>query len=145
MTALPHPLLPLFAMVALTAAVWVRLLLDRVGEIRERRIPLSEIATARQLSAMLVRTNASDNLKNLFELPVLFYVLCLTLYVTHQFSGAFVIAAWAYVALRAAHSYIHCTYNDVMHRFRAYWTSSALLWAMWATFGWSLFSQGVIA
>jgi len=32
--------------------------------------------------------------------------------------------------LRAVHSFIHCSYNNVMHRFLAYLASSLALWIM---------------
>ena len=43
-------------------------------------------------------------------------------------------ASWTYVALRALHSFIHCTYNRVLQRFAVYVASSILLWGMWAAF-----------
>jgi hypothetical protein len=39
------------------------------------------------------------------------------------------------VALRALHSFIHVTYNRVMHRFVVYSSSTLLLFLMWAVFG----------
>jgi hypothetical protein len=49
-------------------------------------------------------------------------------------SPVLVAGAWAYVALRCAHSYIHVTYNRVMHRFLVYATSTVLLFALWGVF-----------
>lgn len=74
---------------------------------------------------------ASDNLMNLFEMPVLFYALCAVAIGTHVVTVNFVRAAWVYVALRAAHSAIHCTYNEVMHRFIVYAISCLWLFGMW--------------
>jgi len=42
------------------------------------------------------------------------------------------------VALRAVHSFVHVTYNRVMHRFVVYIAGGVLLFAAWARFGWSL-------
>ena len=53
------------------------------------------------------------NYMNLLEVPVLFYVACLLLYVTDGTSTALVALAWAYVALRVLHSLIHLSYNHV--------------------------------
>ena len=44
--------------------------------------------------------NPSDNLKNLFEMPVLFYVLCLYLFITASVDTAHVISAWTWGAFR---------------------------------------------
>jgi hypothetical protein len=130
--------LPLFAMVALTFMVWVRLYVDRISELRNRRISAQDISTARQMSERLRNTNAADNFKNLFEMPVLFYVFCLTIFVTQSVTAVFVGCAWLYVLLRIAHSVIHCTYNKVLHRFSVYAASSLLLFMLWFIFGVSI-------
>jgi hypothetical protein len=67
--------------------------------------------------------------------PVLFYVLCIFLFLTGTVTPLFVAAAWAYVALRALHSLIHITYNRVNHRFAAYALSTLLLFTMWIALG----------
>jgi hypothetical protein len=138
---LTHPLLPVVAMVVLTTVVWVRLFVERITEMKERRIPPDQIATSRQAAEKLKKIQASDNFKNLFEVPVLFYVLCIAIFMTHQTSAAFTLGLWLFVALRAMHSVIHCTYNNVYHRLTAYLASSLLLFAMWTTFGVALIGQ----
>lgn len=132
--------LPCVALVTLTAIVWVRLYVERIGEMRTRHINPQAIATAKESSQALQHVRASDNFSNLFEVPVLFYVLCISLAVTQTVSPLFIWGAWAYVALRAAHSLIHLTYNRVMHRFYAYAASTFLLFIMWASFGMRLLS-----
>src|SRR5690606_41356194 len=63
-------LMPMVAMVALTFIVWLRLYVVRVGELRERRIDPQRLASAKAAGELLARTQASDNLRNLFEMPV---------------------------------------------------------------------------
>lgn len=126
--------LPCVAMVGLTALVWVKLYWDRIGEMRAKRIDPQALATARDAAALLERRGAADNLRNLFEIPVLFYLLCAALALNGGSTPAFVAAAWAFVALRALHSLIHVTYNQVMHRFLAYVASTLLLFGMWIAF-----------
>ncbi|MGB8700850.1 MAG: MAPEG family protein [Thermosynechococcaceae cyanobacterium] len=127
--------LPLCAMIALTFMVWVRLYVDRISELRSRQIAVQEISTSRQMAERLNNTNAADNFKNLFEMPVLFYVFCLTIFVTQSVTLVFVGGSWLYVLLRVTHSAIHCTYNNVLHRFTVYATSSLLLFGLWFMFG----------
>jgi hypothetical protein len=127
-------LMPMAAMVALTAIVWVRLYFERIGEMRERRIRPQAVATSREMAAALTRTQAADNLRNLFEIPVLFYALCLAVTSVGGATPLLVDGAWAYVVLRAVHSLIHCSYNRVMHRFATYVASTALLFVLWAAF-----------
>ena len=67
---------------------------------------------------------------NLVEVPTLFYVLCLILYVTGTVTPACVALAWLYFALRIAHSLIYLTYNHVVHRFAVFATSNLVVLAM---------------
>ena len=39
--------------------------------------------------------------------------------------------SWAFVGFRFLHSLIHCTYNDVNHRFTAYLLSCLVLLFLW--------------
>jgi len=125
---------PAAAMVLVTALVWIKLYADRLGEMREKRISPQSIATARAAGGRLENTQAADNFRNLFEVPLLFYVLCIALAVTGGSTPGFVAAAWAYVILRALHSLIHVTYNRVTHRFLVYVSSTVLLFGLWAAF-----------
>jgi hypothetical protein len=126
--------MPCAAMVSLTAAVWVKLYADRFGEMRAKRISPQSLATARAAAGQLEHSQAAENFRNLFEVPVLFYVLCIALAVNGGSTPGFVAAAWAYVGLRALHSLIHVTYNRVTHRFLAYAASTLLLFGAWIAF-----------
>jgi len=122
---------PAVAMVALTLAVWLRLYQVRIGEMRRERIHPQALATSAQAAARLRDTRAADNFRNLFELPVLFY-LALVVAAQTGLVGAPVLAlAWAFVALRVLHSAIHCSYNKVMHRFCVYFAGAWVLWLLW--------------
>ena len=126
--------LPCSAMVGVTALVWFKLYADRFAEMRAKRINPQSLATVRAAAGKLERTQAADNFRNLFEVPVLFYVLCVAISVNGGSTSGFVAAAWAYVGLRALHSLIHVTYNRVTHRFLAYAASTLLLVGMWIAF-----------
>lgn len=127
-------LYPAAALVALTGVVWVRLYIDRIGEMRERRIDPQSLATAGAAAQALRQVQASDNLRNLFEIPVLFYVLCALVAAKGMSSPVLVLGAWGYVVLRCIHSFIHITYNRVMHRFVVYAASTILLFTLWGVF-----------
>jgi len=137
------PLLPAVALVAVTAVVWVRLYVVRFREMRSRRIAPQSLATSRQAVEALQQTGSADNFKNLFEVPVLFYALCLAVAVSGADSSFLAVGSWVYVLLRAAHSAIHCTYNNVTHRFLVYASSTILLFALWADLGLRLLRVGV--
>lgn len=126
---------PMLAQVAVIAAVWVRLYVVRVAELRERRINPQKLARSGPKSELLRNTNAADNFNNLFEVPVLFFVICLALAASGTQSPLLLTLAWSFVALRALHSIIQTTYNKVIHRFPVYVTSTLVVFAMWALFG----------
>lgn len=71
------------------------------------------------------------NMMNLLELPMLFYVASLTQFVTHTVDGLALNLAWAYVALRIAHSLVHLSYNRVMHRLVFFALSNFVLTFIW--------------
>ncbi|HUF82314.1 MAG TPA: MAPEG family protein [Burkholderiales bacterium] len=74
------------------------------------------------------------NYMNLLELPTLFYVGGLMYFVADRLDEAALIVAWAYVALRAIHSVIHLTYNNVLHRLLPFALSNFVLLAFWVLF-----------
>ena len=124
-------LLPVIALVLLTAIVWIRLYVERIRELSQRGIDPQTLATSALTGQTMQRVQASDNFKNLFEVPVLFYALCAVLISAQQVSAFFVVGAWVYVALRYVHSFIHLTYNRVMHRFAVYVLSTVILFVLW--------------
>ncbi len=74
------------------------------------------------------------NYMNLTELPVLFYIVCLMFYVTSRADENVLWLAWSYVVLRALHSLIHMTYNNVIHRMSVFAISNFILIWMWVMF-----------
>jgi len=126
-------LLPLLAQVLLTFLVWLYMYGRRIPEIMRSGIDPQRLRDRAEAHRLLPDSaSASNNLKNLFEVPVLFYAAVL-LALTLMFQDRLlVMLAWGFVALRAVHSVVHCTYNNVNHRFVAYAVSTLLLVLMWA-------------
>jgi hypothetical protein len=127
-------LLPPTVLAFLTGFVWLRLGSDRLGELRSRRIHPQQIATAKQMTEKLENTQSADHFRNLFEVPVLFYALCGYLAITKFTSLLLLACAWGFVALRALHTYIHLSSNNVIRRFQAFVASSIVLYVMWGIF-----------
>jgi hypothetical protein len=121
---------PAFAMIALTFMVWLRLYQTRLGEMNNKRIHPQKVALSKEMN-LLEDSRAADNFRNLFELPVLFYLALIVAAAFGMVGPVFLFLAWTFVALRFLHSYIHCSYNRVKDRFTAYLLSSLSLWAMW--------------
>ena len=129
-------LLPLLAQVFLTFVVWFYLYALRLPEIRNKGIDVRDLKDRAESHRLLpVSAAASNNLKNLFEMPVLFYAAVLLTLVMMIQDPLLVGLSWAFVALRAVHSFIHCTYNNVSHRFVAYALSCLALVFMWIRLG----------
>ena len=82
------------------------------------------------------------NYMNLLELPMLFYAVCLVLYVTAGGSSVPVAVAWVYVGLRIVHSLIHLTYNQVIHRLSVFALSNAALVSLWVMAGAHIAAKG---
>jgi hypothetical protein len=129
---------PMIAQVALTFVVWLRMYFQRIGEMRAMRIHPQSIATSAAAAEKLRNTSAADNFRNLFEIPVLFYAICLALLLTDRITVTQLALAWTFVGLRVAHSLVHITYNKVKHRFFLYVLGAACVFAMWAVFAFSL-------
>ena len=121
---------PFFATMFLTLVVWAYMYVRRIGFIRSNGISPKDLAVPGELARLSPPeiSNPSDNLKNLFEIPVLFYALALYLFATNQVDDAYVSAAWVFVAFRALHSVVHCTINLVMLRFYLYLLSTLAVW-----------------
>lgn len=121
---------PFFATMFLTLLVWVYMYIRRISFITSRKLSQEELSvpgTLAQISPPIV-SNPSDNLKNLFEIPVLFYALVLYLFITKQVDTVYVNAAWVFVVFRALHSAVHCTFNLIMLRFYLYLFATLAVW-----------------
>ena len=121
---------PFFATIALSFVVWIYMYVRRIAFITANQISPIDLARPGRLAELSPPevSNPSDNLKNLFEIPVIFYALAIYLFVTRQVDNAYVIAAWIFVAFRVLHSAVHCTFNLVMLRFYLYLFSTLAVW-----------------
>ncbi len=129
---------PVLAQVLLTAIVWVRMYVVRLGEMRTRRISPQTIATSRAAAIALENVVAADNFRNLFEVPVLFFAVCAALASLDLVVPAQVALAWTFVGLRYLHSVIHLTSNRVIYRFSVYVLSTLCVFGMWTLFAFQL-------
>lgn len=125
-------LLPLFAQVALTAIVWSWMYYTRIKEIFSKKIPVQDLVHKPRAQELLKDVSGpSDNLLNLFEIPVLFYTVIILVHIENLTNYLYVTLAFSFVALRCIHSLIHITYNNVQQRFSVYFLSTFVLWILW--------------
>ena len=126
---------PTFALVALIFVVWFTLFVQRLVHIRRQPPRAEDFGTGAAAMAYFEPVEMpANNLRNLFEMPVLFFALVPLLLVTGEAGPAQVVLAWAYVALRGVHSWIHIVPKRIQPRFFAYLASCAVLSAMWIGF-----------
>jgi hypothetical protein len=121
---------PFFATMFLTLIVWVYMYIRRISFINSQKISSQDLVKSGSLAKISPPSvsNPSDNFKNLFEIPVLFYGLVLYLFMTKQVDSVYVNTAWIFVVFRVLHSAVHCTFNLIMLRFYLYLFSTLAVW-----------------
>jgi hypothetical protein len=132
-------LLPMLCLIALTFGVLFRQFFTRVGYMKANKIHPQHIQNrdnSRQLLAVVAQP--ADNFNNLLELPPLFYLAAVLIWLLQLTDDCYLILAWSYVALRYLHSAIHLSYNRVMHRFAVFAVSCLVLLAIWLRLGWAI-------
>ena len=130
-----YPLLAMFLLICLVAGTMLR---RRITFYKANRVHPQKTATSAQMTAVMPDSRASDNFRNLFELPVMFYVSTLSVVAAGLICMPHVILAWCYVIARYVHSFIHCTSNVVMNRFYAFLTSCLILLCIWLMLAYQL-------
>ncbi len=68
---------------------------------------------------------------NLFEVPVLFYIVAILIITQGVQSTPFVLLAFGFVLSRVAQAWIHITYNHVPHRMLAFGASVTCIVSLW--------------
>ena len=122
---------PVIVLVLWTFVVLLLVPRARFKAARERRVRVADFALGESENVPPETRLPNRNYMNLLELPVLFYVACITLFVTAKVDAWSLVLAWAFVALRIAHSTIHLTYNHVIHRMRVFALSVLVLLVLW--------------
>lgn len=142
MTPSPTAVLwPGFALAGLTFVVMAEMYRRRFRQMRRERITPDAVATSAQAAQRLTDSAASDNFRNLLELPVLFYAAVLLAYATGLASTDVQVLAWLFVALRVVHSAIQCIGNRVVLRFIAFICGALVLIMLWARLAYGVFAD----
>lgn len=121
-------LVPFVGMFLLTLAVWVNMFVQRIKAINAAGVRPQTRADLDKYPPLAV--NSSANFQNLFEIPVIFYACVLGVVATASVDTFHVVCAYGFFVFRILHSAIHCTYNDVNHRFGVYAVSALFVWVM---------------
>ncbi len=120
----------MFALVLLSLGVAFRMLFLRVKAIKTGQVRISQFRlNTGEMPAEI--TQAAKNYSNLFEIPVLFYIAGTITIAMDVESTAMVIFAWLFVVSRLIHSWVHLTYNNVIHRMWAFMAGNVCLVIIW--------------
>jgi hypothetical protein len=134
-------LLPVFLQVALTFALAAWMAKERGSALSSGTVTPRDISL-RQPNWPSRATQVANCFHNQLELPMLFYVLVAFILVTRTNDILFVLLAWAFVAARYAHAYVHTGSNDLDLRSKAMFVGGVILIVMWVIFAVRILSVG---
>ncbi len=124
-------LYPMFLMVVLTCIVATIAVKARISSVKNKQVSAKYFQLMEGSEVPEIITKTTRNFNNQFEIPVLFYVVA-TLYIIFGLESSFANAiAWSFVVFRFAHSYIHLTYNNIIHRMLTFWLSFLCVLILW--------------
>lgn len=125
---------PLVALAIWTMVMWFWLYGTRIPALKAAKVDPDALARDPELSIDKVLPPQiqwkAQNYNHLHEAPTVFYAIALSLALVGAGDGLATWLAWAYVALRVAHSLVQATINKVMARFVIFALSSAVLMAL---------------
>jgi len=128
---------PVLVQVLLTLATYVLLIKAKIRAMRAGEVDMVRRALfddAWPESVMKI----NNNIRNQFEVPVLFYVLAFALWALHAVHWAALAAAWLFAISRIVHAWIHIGTNYVPNRRRAFTVGWWIVFAMALLVAWEL-------
>ncbi|WP_428807938.1 MAPEG family protein [Vibrio lamellibrachiae] len=118
-------------MVLLTFIVGLTALKTRFGNVKNGVVNARYFRLMEGYEVPASITKSTRNFNNQFEIPILFYVAG-TLYISLGFESMLALfLAWLFVLLRYIHSYVHLTYNKIVHRMISFWLSFLCVIGLW--------------
>ncbi|MGF6172645.1 MAPEG family protein [Ensifer sp. 4252] len=120
---------PMVAHVLLVFVLYALLSFRRVGLVRAGKVQVSQFRENRDepTESLVVR----NSIANQFELPVLFHVCCVLLYITEADNIVSLGLAWLFIASRYLHAFVHVTSNRIRYRRPLFMAGVATLGGMW--------------
>ncbi|MFC3726522.1 MAPEG family protein [Neoaquamicrobium sediminum] len=131
---------PMIAHAALVFAIYVLLGLRRRQAVMTGNAKVSQFRENRDEPAesLFVR----NALENQFELPLLFYAVCLALQASGAVGALTLGLAWVFAVSRYVHTFIHVTSNRIRYRQPAFTVGFLALIALWVLLAVDLLSAG---
>ena len=123
---------PVLVQVLLTIAVYLKLNAAKRKAVREGTVDDARRALDEDAWPDSVR-KINNNIRNQFEVPVLFYVLALILFALNAVGVVALSLAWLFVATRMVHAWVHTGSNYVPLRRRVFMAGCASIVALSVT------------
>lgn len=130
---------PLIVQAFVTLALYVVMSRARIASIKQGRAKVSDFRLPNRDEGNDTRAIANA-VTNQFELPVLFFAVCLSAHAAGVVSAVMIVLAWCFVLTKTAHSYVHATSNRIRHRRPIFIAAFFVVTLMWVWFGVSLLS-----
>ena len=106
---------PAFAMFSWISIMLFYLAYVRIKAVKGREIKFSQFKLQEGMPEKIQQV--SNNVNNLFQVPLLFFIGCLFLLVLDKVTPLNLFLSWGFVLLRIVHSWVHISENDVNLRF----------------------------
>jgi hypothetical protein len=129
--------LPILVQVLLTLATYVLLIKTKIRAMKAGEVDMARRALhddAWPESVMKI----NNNIRNQFEVPVLFYVLAFMLWALEAVNALTLAAAWLFAVSRIVHAWVHIGSNYVPNRRRAFTVGWWIVFAMALLLAWEL-------
>jgi hypothetical protein len=126
---------PMLAMFLWTFLILLRNVQVRVSAVLKGQLSNEYFELFRGTEPPEVILKTGNHLRNLMEIPPLFYIVTLAIMLTEHTDRIFVMLAWSYFTFRVGHGLVHLTINKVPPRFLFFILSNVVLLAMWVRLG----------
>ena len=110
---------PVLAQITLTFVAFALLGVRKTRALKDDKVDLAKAALDNDAWPESV-LKVSNNIRNQFQLPVIFYALCLVYFSLGVVNIVVLSLAWAFVICRVIHAWIHMGSNFVPARFRVF-------------------------
>jgi len=132
-----HIFWPVLAQVFLTLVMFIVLGARKAKAVKAGKVNRQQAALDNRVWPEDV-VKVSNNIANQFEVPILFYILCIVLYSINAAGIVACVLAWLFVISRYAHAWVHVGSNYVPVRMRLFMVGCLVLLVMLAVAAWKL-------
>ena len=135
---------PVLVQMLVTMGVFVRLIKVKIRALKEGKVDRERRGLHEDAWPDSV-LQVNNNIRNQFELPVLFYAACFILWALEGVGVVALVLAWLFVASRIVHTWIHLTSNYIPNRRRVYTAGWWILLALILLAAWQLAGRALTA